>query len=257
MKRKITRSINILRKINKDRQILKAQKKEDSKPKTNTVKNTQKHEESKVEVVKYTNIEVEYKGYEFSACVEGGTLTEDEYIYLIDCLERERPDRICELGAGQSTKVFRHYCEKYDKTFYSIEHDEKYRTVDSVMFPMVENTTVLIGKEEFGTCNKYDGFEGWLSHQRKFDFVLIDGPVGSGFRESYDYSRVQLLSFIILNKINDGATVMYHDSERNNAKPTLNKFEELLSNANIGFTKIVLHMNEKRELTIYKINKVK
>jgi hypothetical protein len=199
---------------------------------------------------------MEYKGYDFQASEEGGTMLEDEYIRMIDILEEYKPNSICELGSGQSTKIFEKYCSKFDSKFYSIEHDYNWKYDSSVIFPLIdEETCIKIGEYEYDSCNKYDGFEGWLEKQDKFDLILIDGPYGCGFRLNYKYSRIQILSFVILNKISDNAIVMYHDSERENAKATLNEFENLLRKNRFSFVKEKLNENKKRELTIYKINK--
>ena len=92
------------------------------------------------------------------------------------------------------------------------------------MFNLVENTSINIGKEFYSNINKYDGLENWLSNQDKFDFVLIDGPFGYGFRENYDYGRVQLLIFVALDKLQDNAIILVHDTERINMQRTLTKF---------------------------------
>ena len=123
------------------------------------------------------------------------------------------------------------------------------------MLPLIENTNVDIDGNIYGDCNKYEGFEEWLRKQGNFDFVLIDGPLGYGFREEYKYSRVQLLSFIILDKLNTKSVVLYHDSERKNAKTTLKEFEKLLTEKNFKFKKEFINENKERELAIYIIEK--
>lgn len=198
---------------------------------------------------------MEYKGYEFQSCIYGGTMTDEEYIRMIDILEEFNPNRICELGSGQSTLLFEHFCKNKCKKLFSIEHDEEYKREDTVLFPLIENTEVDIDSHIYGDCNKYDGFEEWIERQDKFDFVLVDGPIGYGFRESYKYSRVQLLSFIIFDKLNDESIVLYHDSERENSKTTLSEFERLLLEKDFSFEKELLNENNMRELTIYRIKK--
>jgi hypothetical protein len=56
---------------------------------------------------------------------------------------------------------------------------------------------------------------------------------------NYTYSRVQLLSFIILDKIADNSIVIFHDSERINAKKTLDEFECLLGEKGYVYTKSI------------------
>ena len=199
-------------------------------------------------------MECSYKSYGFQVNEIGGTMLEDEYNKMIDILETFKPHRICELGSGQSTQIFEKYSSKYNSEFYSIEHDENWKRNSSIIFPLMdEETSINIGKYEYDSCNKYVGFEKWLKRQKKFDFVLIDGPYG--FKKDYKYSRIQILSFIILNKISDKAVVMYHDSERENAKTTLDEFERLACKNGFSFTKEVMNRDKKRELTIYNVYK--
>ena len=195
-----------------------------------------------------------YLEYNFKSF--SGTMTENEYINMIDILEDFKPKRICELGSGQSTQIFETYCDKYNAKLYSIEHDEIWKRKDSVLLEFIDlETFININGHIYESCNKYEGFEKWLEQQDKFNFILIDGPIGYGYRELYKYSRIQILSFILLNKISDSAYVLYHDSERNNAKTTLKEFERLLNEYKFTFDKQII--NDIPELTIYKINKIK
>ena len=194
-----------------------------------------------------------YKDYEYNSFV--WTMTDDQYKILIDSLEAYRPNRIIELGGGQSTRIFQKYKSKYNCQFFSIEHDSDYSCANTVLFNLVENTSINIGKEFYTNINKYDGLENWLSNQDKFDFVLIDGPFGYGFRENYDYGRVQLLSFVLLDKLSDNTIIFVHDTERINMQKTLNEFEMLLIRNNFNFNKQII--NDIPQLAIFKINKHK
>lgn len=191
-----------------------------------------------------------YKNYTYKSFV--GTMTNDEYNELIDILEEFKPNRICELGSGQSTIIFEQYKNKYNCELYSIEHDINWINNDTtILMPLIdEESNININGHIYESCNKYDGLENWLNNQDKFDFILIDGPFGYGYRENFKYSRIQILSFVLLNKIEDNAYILYHDSERNNAKTTLNEFETLLKENNFEFNKKVI--NDIPELTIYK-----
>ena len=139
--------------------------------------------------------------------------------------------------------------------FFSIEHDVNYATPSSIIFNLIEETSINIYGKTYYNCNKYDGFEDWLDKQDKFDLVLIDGPYG--FNMAYTFSRVQVLSFVLLNKLQDRCVILYHDSQRTNAKTTLDEFEVLLKDNGFKFSKEVLNENLERELTIYNITKIK
>lgn len=180
-------------------------------------------------------------------------MSEQQYRALIDVLEQNKPSRICELGCGSSTRIFEQYCEKYHTSLTSIEDDKAWARKDTILMPVIEHDSLKLGDHVYSDCNRYDGLEAWLVSQDPFDLVMIDGPKGYGFREQYKYSRVQLLSFVLMNKLSKTATVLYHDSERNNAKTTLNEFERLLGQK---FNKSIIEFNPPRksaQLTIYQL----
>lgn len=207
----------------------------------------------------------DYKGYSFW-CGDVGMMTPKQYIKMIDLLEETKPKRICELGSGQSTEIFETYQNNYKYvSVFSIEHDKYFRTHKSVvMIPLKENTS-FNGYEK---CTVYDGFEKWLEEQNKFDFVLIDGPNDTLPKNEHNliYSRIQMLSFLLLDKLNDNAVIMYHDSNTEEARNTLDEFEKLLEEKNISYEKETILEDDKEtleynikilemcpELVIYKI----
>ena len=207
----------------------------------------------------------DYKGYSFW-CGDVGMMTPKQYMKMIDLLEETKPKRICELGSGQSTEIFETY-QKNNKyiSVFSIEHDKYFRTHKSVvMIPLKENTSF----NKYEKCTVYDGFEKWIEEQNKFDFVLIDGPNDTLPKNEHNliYSRIQMLSFLLLDKLNDNAVIMYHDSNTEEAKNTLNEFERLLEEKNISYEKETIVEDDKEtlecnikilemcpELVIYKI----
>ena len=165
-----------------------------------------------------------YKNYVFS--VGYMTMTSSQYRKLIDLLESYQPKNIIEFGCGQSTGIFECYCERTGKSLVSIEDNPSFKHKDTVLFPVVENNMLHIGDTLYDTCNYYDGLEDWLSQSdTKYDFILIDGPKGYGFRENYDYGRVQLRSLLLLDKISDTAIILVHDAQRLNMKKTISEFQ--------------------------------
>lgn len=208
----------------------------------------------------------DYNQYSFSCDI--GTMTPDQYIKMIEILECKQPKRICELGSGQSTLIFRKYAEENECDIFPIEHDICYnKRKDCVMLELNNYDFDY----EYGNCSRYVGFDKWLEKQDKFDFVLIDGPndvIPSNYH-NVKYSRVQMLDFVKLDKLTDDAVVLFHDSERNESKNTLYEFEKLIANKGIDFKKqiIVESNNEIRkyneqyidmcpDLTIYEMKKM-
>jgi hypothetical protein len=212
----------------------------------------------------------DYKEYSFWCDI--GMMTPKQYIKMIDLLEKYKPKRICELGSGQSTEIFEVYAKKMNAELYSIEHDIYYNThKNNVLIPLIENSQLTVRGKTYDKCSKYDGFEKWIESQDKFDFVLIDAP-NDGIptnEHNLEYARIQMLDFVLLDKLCDKSIVMYHDSERNIAQNTLNEFERLLAENGFFFQKEdviendieIIDYNRKvlgtcPILTTYKINKI-
>lgn len=210
-----------------------------------------------------------YKDYSFYCDI--GMMTPLQYIRMINILEEYEPKRICELGSGQSTDIINVYVQKTNARAYSIEHDKYWNTHNSVMMPLVENTQLNVNNHIYNKCSIYQGLEEWLGKKSKFDFVLIDAP-NDGIpnnNQGLEYARIQMVDFILMNKLSDKSIVMYHDSERNIAQNTLNEFEHLLNEYGYAYQKEIIIEKDKEifdynkkilgdcpQLTIYKITKI-
>ena len=76
-----------------------------------------------------------YKDYKYYS--GNWTMTDNQYKFLIDLLEDNRPNRIIELGGGQSTRIFQKYKSKYNCQFFSIEHNSEYACENTILFNLV------------------------------------------------------------------------------------------------------------------------
>ena len=207
-----------------------------------------------------------YKEYEFISDI--GMMTPDQYIRMIHILEEYRPKRIIELGSGQSTRIFKTYAAMANAKVYSIEHDPYWNKYDSILMPLNIKTQLTVCGYTFDDCQTYDGLEGWLEGQEKFDFVFIDGP-NDAVPTNYlnlNYSRSQIFDFPIMDKLTHDAVIMYHDSESQVAQDTLQEFERILTEKEYTFKKEVTverdkeiieynkhYLNTCPELTTYSI----
>ena len=176
---------------------------------------------------------------------------------MINLLEEHKPQRICELGSGQSTDIFNVYAKKENATAYSIEHDIYWNTHKSIMMPLIENTKLMIGNHTYDKCNVYKGLEDWLDGQDKFDFILVDAPNDGIPSNNMDleYARIQMVDFVILDKLSKESIVLYHDSERDIAQNTLNEFEHLLGTYNYEFQKEIV-IEKDNEIIEFKFRKL-
>lgn len=191
----------------------------------------------------------EYKGYEFST--NDGTMTISQYKYLIDLLEEYQPKRICEFGSGQSTLIFEKYCQKTGAYLVSIEHDLNWKKKQSIIFNLIQNSELTVKERVFENCNKYEGLESWLETQEPFDFIFIDGPPGWGFRQNYKYGRVQVMDFLLLNKLTKQSIVLVHDSQRENMQRTLRQFQKILFERKYEFVRFPDNNRNKLLTTFY------
>lgn len=197
---------------------------------------------------------IEYKGYQFED-YHYGTMRVSQYQKMIDLLEERKPKRICEMGTGQSTRIFEQYCQKYGASLVSIEHKHQYRRKDTIMFQCYEFFSFSIEDEQFPHCSQYGGMELWLRDQDPFDFVLCDGPYGCGFRSNYEYSRPQIVLFPMLNKLTDESIVIMHDSGRQAEANTLVRLEKIFDKKKYSFTKET--DEEYDQMTTYYVTKNK
>ena len=189
-----------------------------------------------------------YKDYYFEC--NGGSLSENQNKYFIDLLEEYKPKNICELGCGQSTIIFKRYCELNGGDLLSIEHDVNYVKHDNTKLLDYEIGNFM----EYPNSNFYVGLEKVIKkHKKKFDFVLVDGPIGTN--PMLVYSRIQAIDFVLYDKLADNCVMLIHDTERIGEKNTLIVLEKLLNEKNYTFEKNKVIDDIGRELTCYKIKK--
>ena len=182
-----------------------------------------------------------WSGYTFDYGI--GTMTPCEYKHMIDLLESFCPSRICELGSGISTNIFRQYGLRHrGVTCHSIEHDLSWYSSGCKLMELSEGCCLDISGHVYSNVCKYIGFEEWLKSEESFDFVLVDAPNdGIPFNPSgWSYARVQVLDFVLLDRLSSDSIVMYHDSERDISCKTLLEFERLLTDYGYGWEKSII-----------------
>lgn len=167
-----------------------------------------------------------YLDYSFD--INKWSLTFNQFKYLIFLLNIFHPNSICELGCGESTKIFNEYVKRNKGTsFLSIEHDSQYKQDNVILCKLIEHGLLDINNYHFDNVNYYEGLENVLKGY-KFDLVLIDGPFS--WNESYQYARIQSLLFTENRLMNSPSIMMIHDCERKNIINMLNLLNKSFEN---------------------------
>lgn len=164
-------------------------------------------------------------------------------IYRI--LDEFKPVSILELGMGQSTKMIGSYAA-YDKErvrHYVVEHDKDWVEFFKNHFPLsgtteiirldIEDISIEIGEgEEKHNTNvtQYVDFANNLQN-KKFDFIMIDGPYG--FR-SPEYARIDILD-ILTDCLKDDFVILMDDCNRLGERQTCGLISLMLEDAGIPY----------------------
>ena len=189
--------------------------------------------------------------YDYS--INSASITYIQGMLLIGILEKFRPNSICEFGAGESTKIFETYCEKYNKKLLNIEHDIKYKRKDSKLFNLIQNTDVMINNIKYENTYKYEGLEDFFKkYKGKFDFIFIDGPFG--VNHDYKYTRIQMIDFLEFDLLENHRQFLIHDTERINAQNSIKILLSLFKEKGYEIEIENLETNIQKRLTIINFN---
>ena len=159
------------------------------------------------------------------------------YILLL-ILEKIQPKNILELGLGQTTILTTQYA-KYknpDAILSVIDHDEAWINAMSEQLPTAENIKIIKRDlEQFSLNNtqndKYYNLQE-ITSDKKFDFIIIDGPYG------FDrlYPRTNILD-LIPNNLAEDFVIILDDAERVGEQNTAKLIFEKLDENNIQYYK--------------------
>jgi hypothetical protein len=158
------------------------------------------------------------------------------FYVLVRILKDTKPQRILELGLGESTKMISQFIEHSspETTHLIIEHDENWKMKFLDIFELSNKSRIelcpLVDQNIHGYNNKmYQNFR--TIAQGEFDFILVDGPFGSSH-----FSRYELI--IMLNELNleKDFIILFDDTHRTGEQETLEELHQLLKGKNIAYT---------------------
>lgn len=156
------------------------------------------------------------------------------FLYLLyRILDEFKPRNILELGLGQSTKLTTQYINNsgHDKNLVVIDDDEKWINNFSKKLSLNDNIFIKNAELEkfvFQSSKnfKYKNIKN-IINKKKFDLVIIDGPVGM----NQEYPRSNILE--IINNLKEDFIVIMDDHDRTGEKNTINEFIKILNQKNI------------------------
>jgi predicted O-methyltransferase YrrM len=144
-------------------------------------------------------------------------------LYLLASLIREtRPKRILELGCGQSTILISRLCDKFEiETFVSVDADPDWASRIAMLAPNADIRALPLTQRRF-LGRSFMGFDPTPLKGSKFDFMLVDGPVGQ--RALSRFTAVEIAAA----HLDEEFIVVFDDAERFGERRTIRKFEAML-----------------------------
>lgn len=168
------------------------------------------------------------------------------FFYVLNrILSDYKPEKILDLGLGESSKFISAYIENYlfESSHVIVEQDKNWIDSFQERFKLSSNSKIihcpLYLKEINGfDVNLYQGFNEKIIE--KFDLYIVDGPFGSG-----RFSRYDIISLIERIEKGDQFIIMMDDTNRKGEQDTLNDIKKLLSSLEVDYY-IGEYMGNKR-----------
>lgn len=160
-----------------------------------------------------------------------------QYLYVLyRVLNEVTPQRILELGLGQSTRLIGQYAQRHPGVIHHVvEHDPEWIDFFTSGFALSEQTHIVnlpIEMEAFSSDNVpvYTDFSQTFSGQ-KFDLISIDAPFGYLSKE---YSRIDILK-LLPRCLSDSFVIMMDDYNRNMERNTVELIKQFLDESGIPY----------------------
>ena len=164
----------------------------------------------------------------------GGWAVDYGMLYtLYRVLNGVKPKHILEFGLGQSSKMIHQYADYYQTEAVTCEHDDQWihffnegRDGDYIiMIQKMELETIMYKGMETLTYKDIDKFVG----EKKFDFILVDGPYGSEH-----FSRSQIVD-IARNNLLPSFCIIIDDTEREGEQEIIQEVISVLKSSEIQY----------------------
>lgn len=175
-------------------------------------------------------------------------------LYLIyRILNEVHPEKILEIGMGQTTKMIAQYSKYYGKKHVVVESDIDWINAfksnngdiigDNTVFANLPTTMIQYDGE---SVRVYDRFESVVDD---YDFIVIDGPFGGDMKK---YSRIDVL--LNAGMITENTIIIVDDFERVGEMNTVNAIIDKMKTMNKNMKRYVYH-GMKQQVIIAHENK--
>ena len=133
-------------------------------------------------------------------------------------LNEARPQRILELGLGQSTRMIGQYVATHEGVEHVVvEHDPEWIAFFKNDFALSERTEILqLDRALAG---------------KKFDFIFIDAPLGGDMKQ---YARIDVLR-LLPECLSESFVIMIDDAERGGETHTVAEMEKRLQESTVPY----------------------
>ncbi len=156
---------------------------------------------------------------------------------LFRVLDEVRPDKILELGLGQSTKFLGQYASNNEGIKHVVvESDPSWIEFFQNNYEMSDNSSIMhcdwafCDYKEAKGIRVFDGFGEKIAEQ-KFNLIMIDAPFGGDMKE---YARIDVLQHLP-ECIEDSFIIMIDDVGRQGEQNTFKEMKAKLEESGIPF----------------------
>ncbi|MFW9923155.1 MAG: hypothetical protein ACFFDW_07725 [Candidatus Thorarchaeota archaeon] len=177
----------------------------------------------------------------------GGYAANGSFLYyLLQIYDQFKPQRILELGSGETTKLLCRYVSENDKASSVVlednsdwyhSHKELFNN-DRVSYKYCPLAEVKIKDI---SVNWFDYSFSDCKQENKFDLVIIDGPKGTN-----NYSRAGLLYYLLEILNTDNFIILFDDSSRKGEIETIELAKMIFLNENIDFDVLEFYGSKKQ-----------
>lgn len=155
---------------------------------------------------------------------------------LFRILDEVKPNKILELGLGQSTKILGQYANNNEGVqHFVVENNEDWIRFFQHNYELSSNSNILHCDWNFENYKNekvrvFDGFKDKISGH-KFNLIMIDAPFGGDMK---GFSRIDVLR-MLPDCLESTFVIMIDDVERIGERNTFNEMKDKLEMSNISF----------------------